>query len=523
MIKLRYLGEDLRVQIFTLSVFFVTAYWVPLKVMVNTWRNNEDYSYGFLIPLISAYLFWEKRKVLREISLQGFWGILPILVFFVLFSLYGILGSSGNISMPSIPILIILFTGFCFGIESVRKLILPLGFLFFMIPLPPIIDRYIGLYLKTISSKLGGALIGLFDIPVHVSGNVIDLGVIQLQVVDACNGLRYIFPLLALGILYAYFFERVAWKRIFCVLITVPLGVLINALRIGVTGILANSFGRQFSEGFFHAFSGWILFVTAFIILFLIGRLLAFFPQNVKVNKESFASMPVSDVTLYTDGKKTKKAFLLSIVILSCVAVLSLSTGTLPAIKIKGGMQNFPLQFGNWQGKYELVDPVIIKESGAEDAFSGYYSNLSGDAVSLYLGYRSSAFLSNENFFHSPTVCIPSTGWVEQEVKRKTIANVPYFDNLDVTMMVIEKGGVRQLLYFWFQTKDEATYDKNINRFDLSIHALRRNNTHDLFIRPVTTLSETESIENAQKRLDGFTREMMTALLQYLKERQFEE
>jgi hypothetical protein len=90
-------------------------------------------------------------------------------------------------------------------------------------------------------------------------------------------------------------------------------------------------------------------------------------------------------------------------------------------------------------------------------------------------------------------------------------------------MMVIEKGGVRQLLYFWFQTKDEATYDKNINRFHLSIHALRRNNTHDLFIRTVTTLSETESIENAQKRLDGFTREMMTALLQYLKERQFEE
>ena len=136
------------------------------------------------------------------------------------------------------------------------------------------------------------------------------------------------------------------------------------------------------------------------------------------------------------------------------------------------------------------------------------------------MGYRSTAFLSNENFFHSPTVCIPSSGWVKRDVKRRIIGNVPYFGNLEVTEMVIGKGDIRQLVYFWFQTKDEATYDKDINRFHLSLHAIRRDNTHDIFIRPITPVYPAEATEDAEIRMDGFVREMMPVLLQFLKEKQ---
>lgn len=518
--KLKSLVEDLRAQIVVLAIFFITAYYVPLKTMVNVWWQDEDYSYGFLIPLASAYLLWEKRKTLGEIPVKSAWGILPVLVFFILISLYGILGSSGNVSMPSIPVLIILFTGFCFGIESVKRLILPLGFLFLMVPVPAVIERNMGVYLKAVSSRLGGAFIRLCDIPVHVSGNIIDLGVTQLQVIDACSGMRYIFPLLALGILYANFFERVTWKRGFLVLVTIPLGVFFNALRIGITGVLTDKFGPKASEGFFHSFSGWIVFVFAFIMLFLISRILAFSSPKAAASKESTA--PKSDLatTSAMAGKKTASSFLFSIALLSCVAVISLSTSTLPAVAIKGGIQGFPLLIGEWKGKSEIVDPVIVKESGAEEAFSGYFMNASGRDVSLYIGYRSTAFLANENFFHSPTVCIPSSGWVEEGVKKRTISNVQLFDKLDVTEMVVAKEGIKQLVYFWFQTKDEATDDKNINRFHLSLHAIRRDNTHDLFMRPITRINSTEKIEDAEKRMDGFVREMMPVLLQFLKEKQ---
>lgn len=517
--KLKSHVGEIRMQIVILTVLFIAAYYVPLKSMVNIWWENVDYSYGFLIPPTSAYLLWEKRKTLGGIPIRSAWGILPILVFFILISIYGILGSSGNVSMPSIPILIILFTGFCFGIEAVKRLILPLGFLFLMIPVPAFLERSVGMYLKAMSSKLGGAFIRLFNIPVNVSGNIIDLGTIQLQVVDACSGLRYIFPLLALGILYAYFFERIVWKRLFLVFITIPLGVAINALRIGVTGILTDMFGSKVSEGFFHGFSGLVLFVFAFIMLFVISRLLSVFSPKAAAGKESTGPKS-GDATPVVESKKTTGAFLFSAAVLSCVAVLSLSTGTMPAVVIDGGIQGFPLLIGEWKGRPEKVDPVIVKESGAEEAFSGDFINGSGSAISLYMGYRSTAFLSNENFFHSPTVCIPSSGWAEQEVKRRTITNVPYFGSLEVTKMVIEKDGIRQLVYFWFQTKDEATYDKNINRLHLSLHAIRMDNTHDLFIRPITMISPAEGIDGAEIRMDEFVRKMMPVLLQFLKEKQ---
>jgi exosortase D (VPLPA-CTERM-specific) len=488
--------------------------------MVSAWSNNEDYSYGFLIPLASAYLLWEKRASLRDIPLRSSWGMLPLVFFFVLLSLYGILGSSGNVSKPSIPILIILFTGFCFGIETVKRLILPLGFLFFMVPLPPPIEKYFGLYLKAVSTQMGGAFISLCNIPVNVSGNIIDLGVMQLQVVDACNGMRYIFPLLALGTLYAHFFERVLWKRALCVLATIPLGVLFNALRIGITGVLTDWFGPTVAEGFFHDLSGWIVFVFAFVMLFAISRILRMFPSKAGAAGQPVAPKDAPVPSSPANRGNTTPAFLVSAAVLAAVAALSLSTGSMPAVTLDGGIQGFPLRIGAWAGRNEPVDPVIVEMSGAEEAFSGHFMNGSGSEISLYMGYRSTAFLSNENFFHSPTVCIPSAGWVEREVKRKTITNVPYFNDLDVTEMVIEKGGTRQLVYFWFQTKDKATHSKSLNRFHLSLHAIRRDNTHDLFIRPVTPILSSETVDDAEERLDGFVREMMPVLLQFLKENQ---
>lgn len=509
--------EDMRIQASMLAFLFIAAYWVPLKAMVSIWYNNEDYSYGFIIPLVTAYLLWEKRFVLKNIQAQSTWFIFPLLFLFVLLSIYGILGSSGNVSMPAIPLLAILFAAFCYGTQMTKQLILPLGFMFFMVPVPPIIERTIGLYLKSISSKLGGAFIDLFNVPVHVSGNVIDLGVSQLQVVDACSGLRYLFPLLAIGILYAYIFERITWKRILCVLITIPIGVLTNAFRIGITGIMVNIYGPGMAEGFFHGFSGWILFMFAFVFLFLFGWILRIIcPES----REKKTSEHQELIDLKTPAAGQSKAFYTSVVLLLAVAALSLSTKVLPAMKIQGGIESFSLAFAGWHGQAEFVNQDIVIKSGAEESFSAFYQNSRQEVVSLYMGYRSTAFLSNENFFHSPTVCLPSSGWEEKETVKHLINNVPFFGSIAVTRMIIERMGDKELVYFWFQTKNKATHDKNINRFHLTMHALNRDNTYDLFIRPITPLKKGESVEDAEKRMDQFVREMMGELLKFMKEKE---
>ncbi len=503
-----------------LCILFIAAYWIPIVTMVNTWLKNDDYSYGFFIPLVSLYFIWDKRSQLKGVDIKSSWAVFPVLLFMVLLSLYGILGSSGNISMPALPLLIICFVTFCFGIKISRFLILPLGFLVFMVPMPALIERTLGIYLKSISSRLGGEFIHLFNIPVNVSGNVIDLGITQLQVVDACNGLRYIIPLMALGVIYAYFFERVTWKRIFCVLATLPIAILTNALRIGITGILTRRFGPGVAEGFFHAFSGWALFMAASVFIFLVGRILRFFPPKKGRSRGPAIPLLHSDIPHATRSSDTKGAFVTSIVILIMVAGLSLSTKALPAIKITGGIEGFPLTFSDWSGEASLVSPEIIEASGAEEAFSGNYHNAKGYGVSLYIGYRGTAFLANDNFFHSPTVCLPSSGWENIDTSTRIINNVPFCGQLKVTRMIISNLDEKAVVYFWFQTKNKSSHDKNINRFDLALHAIRRDNTHDLFIRTITTIHQGETIEDGEQKMDVFVRDMTKALQHYIKEKQ---
>ncbi len=503
-----------------LFVLFIVAYWMPLKTMVGIWWTNEDYSYGFLIPVISAYLLWEKRRTLHEMRISNEWLVMPFLILFVLVSLYGVLGSSGNVAMPSLPILIILFTAFCFGRGVVRRLLLPLGFLFFMVPVPNVIERTLGLMLKSIASHLSGWVIRLFGITVHVSGNVIDLGVTQLQVVDACSGLRYLFPLCALGVLYAYFFEGIWWKRVASVLATLPIAVVTNVIRVSITGVLASKYGSKTADGFFHGFSGWAIFLVAFVLLFLFGRVLRFFPPKGRPVGEPKPSEAGGEVTLKHGSSNIKPAFLTSVGLLLIVAILSWSTKALPPVTIQGGITSFPLTIKGWQGQIEYIDPDIIIRSGAEDSFSGLYRNSSKDEISLYIGYRSTAFLATENFFHSPEVCLPAAGWKIKKQSIHTIEEVPPFGNLKVAKLVMEYMGSEQLVYYWFQTKNKASYDKNINRFHLALHAITRDNTYDLFIRPIMPLRPDEKIEEAEKRMDQFVREMMDTLIQFINERQ---
>ena len=211
---------------------------------------------------------WEKRGELKSISVFSNWIGAPFFFLFLLISIYGILGSSPSAVRSAIPFMLLAIVLFCFGAPALRVLWFPLFFLIFMIPLPTVVQAGIGVPLKLLSTKLGAGILDVFGISAFVQGNIIDLGTIQLQVVDACSGLRYILPLLALGALFAYFFEKTRWKQAALVIFTIPIAVITNGIRIGATGFLSQKYGSGMAEGFFHAFSGWLVFMFAFALLF---------------------------------------------------------------------------------------------------------------------------------------------------------------------------------------------------------------------------------------------------------------
>ena len=161
------------------------------------------------------------------------------------------------------------------GYTLLRVAVIPIGFLIFAIPLPYFIDANLSLQLQLISSQLGVFFIRLFQIPVYLEGNVIDLGTYKLQVVDACSGLRYLFPLASLSFLAAYLFQAPVWQRALVLFSSIPITIAMNGFRIGVVGVTVDRWGPRMAEGVLHFFEGWIIFVASALLLAIEVYLLA--------------------------------------------------------------------------------------------------------------------------------------------------------------------------------------------------------------------------------------------------------
>jgi exosortase D (VPLPA-CTERM-specific) len=251
------------------AIYFSTLSWLIL----HDWAI-ADFTYAYILPAVIVYLLWEKRdKLVRTPSVSSWSGMAFLVPGIVLFWLGELSGEYFSQYMS----LWLTVAGLCWlhlGREKL-KIMAPAFFISLaMFPPPNTIYIKISLKLKLISSWLGVWMMQLAGLSVHREGNVIDLGFNQLQVVDACSGLRYLIPLIVLGILLVYFSRGSLWKKIAIVLSTIPLSIVTNSLRIAITGILSQYFGPEVAEGFFHDFAGWFIFMFSLGMLLLLMWLL---------------------------------------------------------------------------------------------------------------------------------------------------------------------------------------------------------------------------------------------------------
>ena len=189
------------------------AYREILTTLLNTWMNNDDYSHSLLIPFISLYLIWEKRKQIEQTEIQTDWRRLPILLVPAFIFIIGNFAADVNSIHISFFVLIVATVWFLYGTLFLKVIAFPLSLLFLMIPLPGFVYRQITFQLQLISSKYSVALMQQLGLIVYREGNMIDMGFAQFQVVEACNGLRFIMPLFTLCLLIAFYHKRAWWKR----------------------------------------------------------------------------------------------------------------------------------------------------------------------------------------------------------------------------------------------------------------------------------------------------------------------
>jgi len=248
--------------------------------LVGQWWNDPNFSHGFFVPAFALFVLWQDRSRLASLPrAPSLWGLL-ILVTALCVLVVGVLGAELFLSRVSLLLLIAGLVVLFLGWNYLRAVLFPFAFLILMIPIPAIIFNQITFPLQILASKVAAAVLPLAGAPVLREGNVINLPTMPLEVAEACSGIRSLLSLATLAIIYGYLMETRNSVRVVLTLAAVPIAVAANSSRIVGTGLLVQYWDPSKAEGFFHAFSGWLIFVISLVMLFLLHQVIRLFEKK---------------------------------------------------------------------------------------------------------------------------------------------------------------------------------------------------------------------------------------------------
>ncbi|MEE9328750.1 MAG: exosortase, partial [Parvularculaceae bacterium] len=355
-----------------LLLLTVLVFWESLQNLWARWGTSEELSHSYFIPVISAGLLWMRRDALIA-ALGKPW--IPGLILSGVGLVFAVAGGLIDVPLVSQGGLVLFLGGIPGAIWGRKVFILsliPMLYLFLMVPPPHMLITIMSAKFQHMSTELGVAMIRLMSIPVHNSGNVIDLGEHQLEVVDACSGLRYLFPFMSLGAIAAYIYKGSWWERLIVFSVTVPITIVMNSLRIALTAALVSKFGTQHAEGTVHMFEGWMVFLFCLAILYGVIWLLAKFVQK----------RPVAEVfgvpDILPEAKLTgAEAYQFRPSAMATLGIIAALIASLAIIKLIGTkviyepdrleFATLPLEFPDYASREKSVSVAMENTIGADD------------------------------------------------------------------------------------------------------------------------------------------------------------
>jgi exosortase len=262
------------------AVLLIGCYAPVLARLVKQWENDEDMGHGFFVPVLAAYIAWQKRAdILAAFGKPNGWG-LALVIYAALQLMIATLGAEIFLARTAFVFAVIGSVLYLGGTAMVRAMAFPLFLLFFMIPIPAILYNMITFPLQLLASQMAEFTLMFIGLPVLREGNVLELAGQKLQVVEACSGIRSLLSLTFLSLVYGFFFERILWMRVLLFFATVPVALVANASRVTVTGILSE-IRPELAKGFFHSASGWVIFMVALMMLIVIHQILLAFRRYI--------------------------------------------------------------------------------------------------------------------------------------------------------------------------------------------------------------------------------------------------
>ncbi len=500
------------------ALFSVMPFWNGLTQMWQFWSDFPEYSHCLLIPPVAAFLIWQQRDRLEQVAFPGsWWGV-------ALVALGGVLLVAGQLAtvytLVQYAYLITLYgLALSFlGWTAFRLVAIPLLILWFMIPLPVFFLYNLSAKLQLLSSQLGVLVIRLFDISVFLEGNVIDLGGYKLQVAEACSGLRYLFPLMTLGFLMAYFYKGAMWKRIVLFLSSMPVTVLMNSVRVGIIGVTVEHWGIAMAEGFLHEFQGWMVFmVSAALMLGEIAVLNRIGSEPGTWRQLFGVELPATTPRgALIRARRLPPSFIVAIMVLAGLIVATVvSPRPAEIIPARASFVQLPMEIGPWRGHRQPLDAVFTDQLKMDDYVLADYVNSAGDSVNFYVSWYNSQ--RKGEAVHSPRACLPGGGWQIQDFDQRVLTDVVINGQpLRVNRAIIELGNQRQIVYYWFLQRGRIIDNEFAVKWYLFWDALTRHRTDGAMVRLVTPLSVTTSEAQGDGRLVDLARKIAPLLPQYV-------
>lgn len=486
--------------------------------LLPLWMTSEEYGHGLMVFLILLLVIYQRHDYYKlDIQPRFISCLIPSLLAAGLISV-GLLSGITILAMYGNLVFLAVLIHAYGGMRLLQKCLLPLAILLLLIPLPNPFGPMLTAKLQLISSQLGVFFIRLFGGTVYLEGNVIEMGSTSLMVAEACAGLRYLFPLMSLGAILAFMMTGSRWIKWVLFLLTIPITVVLNSLRIAVTGFLTENYGRQHTEGFLHFFEGWVVFIVATCLLMLCMLALA----RISSQKQTF-----SKLLEFVDIDWTSlRGFQLRL--LSVTSSLALLTGLSLTLFFSIWLQmreefipqrqiftQFPVDYKQWHGSPLSLSAQTEAVSAATDYLYMDFvtDNFSSDkSVNFYVAYYASQ--KHGNIPHSPKVCMPGDGWKivnERVVELNTTSN-----RWNVNRLVIQKGTNTIISYYWIQQGEHAYTAEFKARLDLIRRAFLKNRTDGALVRIYAIKKPDETEEKVDARIRALAFDMMQPLKQFV-------
>jgi len=481
-----------------LGLLVAALYALVLAGMARTWWTDKNASHGFLVPAIAGFLAWPKRGRVRAVARTWTWG-LAVLVFGLLLYPAGLV--AGIEFLPEVSFVVTLggLMLYLLGPAASRQLAFPYAFLWFMVPWPDTLVEFVSFPMQLFSAKYAAMLAGLAGMAVRRDGVDIHLRSYTFSVGVPCSGMRSLVALLALSALVAYLSTGPLWKRRVLFVAGLPLAMLANVGRIVCILAIASIWSAKAAEGFFHGFSGIVVFLFATLGLLATGRALGLRYQPRELAGTAEAA-PLASPELAGARPSAGRAasclgwrpcaLPLALVLLTLGLVAAYQVTGRSEVRLRADLSRVPLRAGEWQGQDLGPLDRVSAEMLRPDAFMDRaYVRADGYPVDVTV-----VFGHAKETFHSPGFCLLGGGWNVTHKGRRSLNSARGGQRLVMNEFALQRQDERRVVLYWYASHREATPSWVIFQWRLLRNRLLGRPTGGALVRVTAPVQESQQV-----------------------------